>query len=63
MTDKDKRIQDLSREVDVLREENTLLRHKIGEYVCENHLCRFCAYLHADCSPNDDSCVPIWRGI
>jgi hypothetical protein len=46
-----------------LEEENTRMRQQIGAYVCEFRVCRFCSNLHADCSPTDGSCVPMWRGL
>ncbi len=63
MTEKDKLIQDLRQQVAALEEENTRMRQQIGSYVCEFRVCRFCSNLHADCSPTDGSCVPMWRGL
>ena len=63
MTEMDKEIQELRQKVDALEQENTQMRQRIGAYVCEFRVCRFCSNLHADCSPTDGSCVPMWRGL
>ena len=63
MTDKDKEIQELRQKASALEQENIRLRQQIGAYVTEFRVCRFCANLHADCSPTDATCFPQWRGL
>lgn len=63
MTEKEKEIQELRQRVAALEEENIRLRRQIGAYVAEFRVCRFCANLHADCSPTDATCFPQWRGL
>ena len=47
----------------LLREENKRLREQIEAYVGEFRVCRFCANVHADCSPTGGECKPKWRGL
>lgn len=56
MTIKDKRIQDLRREVQGLKEELTL-----AVECCR--ICRLCKHMDEDCSPTGADCKPEWRGI
>lgn len=57
MTQKDKVIQELTAE-------NKQLKARIEAYVREFKVCRFCAYLDADCSPTGKTgCHPKWRGL
>lgn len=47
-----------------LKAENDGLKRQINAYVKEFRVCRFCANVHADCSPTDTpSCYPKWRGL
>jgi hypothetical protein len=50
-------------EIQKLRAENERLRKLLMDYLDEFRLCRFCANIHADCSPTDGSCKPKWRGL
>lgn len=56
MTEKDKEIQDL-------RAENQRLKRQIEDYVCEFRVCRFCKFVHADCTPTGGECHPKWGGL
>lgn len=55
MTLKDKRIQDLRREVEGLKEELS--------YAVECcRICRLCKHMDEDCTPTGNECRPEWRG-
>ena len=56
MTEKDKTIQDLRRQVEGLKEE-------LREIVNTTQNCRFCAKIHEDCCPGLAGCEPEWRGL
>lgn len=53
----------LTNRIAELEEENERLKEQIDGFVCELRVCRFCANIHADCSPTDGSCRPHWRGL
>lgn len=56
MTEKDREIQRLRGEVEMLREE---LRNVVQSF----KICRYCKHMDADCTPSGHSCNPEWRGI
>lgn len=55
MTEKD-------REIQRLRGENEMLREEIDHIIQSLKICRFCKNLHEDCTPNGHDCRPEWRG-
>lgn len=51
------RIKELEAEIEQLH-------RQINGYVTEFRVCRFCAEIHSDCTPNDArTCFPRWRGL
>lgn len=54
MTEKDKRIQDLTKRLKVAEEQINVM---IGAYSA----CRYCKYLDADCFPGSEDCRPEWN--
>lgn len=54
MTPKDKQIQELRGEVEVLRQQ-------IQNMVQSLKICRYCKHMDADCTPSGHDCHPEWR--
>lgn len=70
MTEKDREIQQLRQKISALRQEVKHLElekagmlEEIGLMVETAQNCRFCAHIHADCTPGTEECNPKWRGI
>lgn len=49
-------------EIQKLRGENEMLREELTHIVNSMKICRFCKFLHADCTPSGHDCRPEWRG-
>ena len=54
MTEKDKKIQELTRRLESAEEQ-------IAVMVETYQACRYCKNLHADCLPGRDGCKPEWN--
>lgn len=54
-------VKDLT--IQTLRLENEGLREELQQIVQALQICRFCKYIHTDCTPGSRFCVPEWRGL
>ena len=64
MTECELEIQNLRRELAVLRGQLKRALKDLDFVLCQYEMCAICAYADSDCDPDTgDKCVPKWRGL